>query len=1044
MIAAIIRWSVGNRFFVILATMILVGVGLYSVKNTPVDALPDLSDVQVIIKTSYPGQAPQVVEDQVTYPLTTAMLSVPGAETVRGFSFFGDSYVYVIFDEDTDLYWARSRVLEYLSQVAPNLPSDAKPQLGPDATGVGWVYLYALVDKTGQHDLSQLRSIQDWFLKYELQTVKGVSEVTALGGMVKQYQVQVNPDKLRAFGIPLSLIQNAIKQGNQEIGASVVEMAEAEYMVRATGYIKGVEDLENIPLGVNKNGTPLLLKDVAEIVTGPQMRRGIAELNGEGETVGGIVVMRFGENAQQVIKGVKAKLEQLKKGLPEGVEIVPVYDRSALIERAVSNLAMKLLEEFAVVALVCVIFLFHLRSSLVVIISIPVGILTAFIVMHVQGLNANIMSLGGIAIAIGAMVDGAIVMIENMHKHMERLPKDKPLSNENRWQVVTDAACEVGPALFFSLLIITVSFVPVFTLEAQEGRMFSPLAYTKTYAMAAAAALAITLVPVLMGYFIRGKVLAEHKNPVNKFLTSLYMPALKTVLRFPKITLSVAVVVLIIGLYPLDKIGSEFIPPLDEGDLMYMPTTYPGISIGQARQLLQQTDKLIKTVPEVKTVFGKVGRAETATDPAPLTMIETFIQLKPQSEWRDGVTTESLKKELDALVKLPGVTNAWVMPIKTRIDMLATGIKTPVGIKIAGPKLETIQAIGQQLETILADVPGTASVYSERVAGGRYIKVDIQRGKAARYGLNISDIQQVVATAIGGMNVTNTVEGLERYPVSLRYPQDYRNSPEQLSLLPIVTPNGQRISLGDVAHIFIEDGPPGIKSENARLNGWAFIDIEGVDVGSYVDNAQKVVDEQLQLPAGYSVSWAGQYEYMQRAKAKLTYVVPLTLAIIIVLLYLNFRNIIEVAMILGTLPLAMVGSIWLMYLQGFNFSVAVGVGFIALAGVAVEIGVIMLVYLNQAYHALLAENAAQGKTTSKAELLQAVLQGAGLRVRPIMMTGGTVIVGLLPILYGSGTGSEVMSRIAAPMVGGMASAMLLTLLVLPALYYLWRASSIKH
>lgn len=1039
MIAAIIRWSVGNRFFIILATMILVGVGLYSVKNTPIDALPDLSDVQVIIKTSYPGQAPQVVEDQVTYPLTTAMLSVPGAVTVRGYSFFGDSYVYVIFDEDTDLYWARSRVLEYLSQVAPDLPSEARPQLGPDATGVGWVYLYALVDKTGQHDLSQLRSIQDWFLKFELQTVKGVSEVSALGGMIKQYQVQINPDKLRAFGIPLSLIQTAIKQGNQEIGASVVEMAEAEYMVRATGYIKSVEDLENIPLGVNENGTPLLLKDVAEIGTGPQMRRGIAELNGEGEVVGGIVVMRFGENAQEVIKGVKAKLEQLKKGLPDGVEIITVYDRSTLIERAVKNLAMKLLEEFAVVALVCVIFLFHLRSSLVVIISIPVGILTAFIVMHAQGLNANIMSLGGIAIAIGAMVDGAIVMIENMHKHMEKTP----LTDENRWRIVTEAACEVGPALFFSLLIITVSFVPVFTLEAQEGRMFSPLAYTKTYAMAASAALAITLVPVLMGYFIRGKVLAEHKNPVNKFLTSLYMPTLKAVLHNPKTTLSAALVVLLIGLYPLDKIGSEFIPPLDEGDLMYMPTTYPGISIGQARQLLQQTDKLIKTVPEVKTVFGKVGRAETATDPAPLTMIETFIQLKPKNEWREGVTIESLKKELDALVKLPGVTNAWVMPIKTRIDMLATGIKTPVGIKIAGPKLDVIQEIGQQLEVILADVPGTASVYSERVAGGRYIKVDIQRAKAARYGLNISDIQQVVATAIGGMNVTKTVEGLERYPVSLRYPQDYRNSPEQLSLLPIVTPNGQRISLGDVAHIFIEDGPPGIKSENARLNGWAFIDIEGVDVGTYVENAQLVVDEQLKLPAGYSIAWAGQYEYMQRAKAKLTYVVPLTLAIIIVLLYLNFRNVIEVAMILGTLPLAMVGSIWLMYLQGFNFSVAVGVGFIALAGVAVEIGVIMLVYLNQAYHALLADNAAQGKATTKAEILQAVLHGAGLRIRPIMMTGGTVIIGLLPILYGTGTGSEVMSRIAAPMVGGMASAMLLTLLVLPVLYYLWRASSLK-
>jgi Cu(I)/Ag(I) efflux system membrane protein CusA/SilA len=1039
MIASIIRWSIGNRFFVLLATSILVGVGLYAVKNTPIDALPDLSDVQVIIKTSYPGQAPQVVEDQVTYPLTTAMLSVPGAETVRGFSFFGDSYVYVIFDEDTDLYWARSRVLEYLSQVAPSLPTEARPQLGPDATGVGWVYLYALVDKTGQHDLSQLRSIQDWFLKYELQAVKGVSEVAALGGMVKQYQIQVDPDKLRAFGIPLSMIQTAIKQGNQEIGASVVEMAEAEYMVRATGYLKGVDDLENIPLGVNQNGTPLLLKDVADIGTGPQMRRGIAELNGEGETVGGIIVMRFGENAQEVITRVKTKLEELKAGLPDGVEIVTVYDRSALIERSVDNLADKLVEEFIVVALVCLVFLFHLRSSLVVIFSIPVGILTAFAVMHAQGLNANIMSLGGIAIAIGAMVDGAIVMIENMHKHMERTP----LSKDNRWRIVADAATEVGPALFFSLMIITVSFIPVFTLEAQEGRMFSPLAYTKTYAMAASAALAITLVPVLMGYFIRGKVLPEQKNPVNRFLTAMYMPALKAVLNFPKVTLVAALAVFAIGLYPLDKIGSEFIPPLDEGDLMYMPTTYPGISIGEARQLLQQTNKLIKTVPEVETAFGKVGRAETATDPAPLTMIETFIQLKPQSEWREGITTDSLKAEFDGLVNIPGLTNAWVMPIKTRIDMLATGIKTPVGIKIAGPKLNVIQDIGQQLENILQDVPGTASVYSERVAGGRYINVDIQRAKAARYGLNISEIQQVIATAIGGMNVTQTIEGLERYPVNLRYPQDYRNSPEQLSLLPIVTPNRQRISLGDVANIFVEDGPPGIKSENARLNGWAFIDIEGVDVGTYVESAKKVVTDKLSLPTGYSIAWAGQYEYMERAKAKLTYVIPLTLAIIIVLLYLSFRNLIEVAMIMGTLPLAMVGSIWLMYLEGFNFSVAVGVGFIALAGVAVEIGVIMLVYLNQSYRDMLKKHQEQGITTIKADVFQAVLYGAGMRVRPVMMTAGTIIIGLLPILYGTGTGSEVMSRIAAPMVGGMLSAVILTLLVLPTLYYLWRSSSIN-
>ncbi len=1038
MIESIIRWSVGNRFFVLLATFIVVGIGLFSLKNTPVDAIPDLSDVQVIIKTTYPGQAPQVVEDQVTYPLTTAMLSVPGAVTVRGYSFFGDSYVYVIFDEKTDMYWARSRVLEYLSQVAPTLPQYAKPQLGPDATGVGWVYLYALIDKTGQHDIGQLRGLQDWFLKYELQTVPGVSEVTALGGMVKQYQVKVDPDKLRAFGIPLAHIQTAIKRGNQEIGASVVEMAEAEYMLRATGYLQSIQDIGNIPLGVNQNGTPLLLKDVAEIDLGPQMRRGVAELNGEGETVGGIVVMRFGENAQKTIDGVKAKLEQLKQGLPDGVEIVTVYDRSALIERAVNNLAFKLLEEFGVVALVCMVFLFHVRSSLVAIISLPVGILTAFIIMHAQGLNANIMSLGGIAIAIGAMIDGAIVMIENMHKHMERTP----LTKENRWQIVAESASEVGPALFFSLLIITVSFIPVFTLEAQEGRMFSPLAFTKTYAMAASAALAITLVPVLMGYFIRGKVLAEHKNPINRLLTAAYLPVLKTVLKFPKITLLGALIVLAVGLWPLDKIGSEFIPPLDEGDLMYMPTTYPGISIGKARQLLQQMDKLIYTVPEVKTVFGKVGRAETATDPAPLTMIETFIQLKPRDQWREGLTPEGLIKELDSLVKLPGVTNAWVMPIKTRIDMLATGIKTPVGIKVAGPQLGKIQEIGQQLEKILKDVPGTASVYAERVAGGRYIKVDIQREKAARYGLNIDDVQQVVATAIGGMNVAQTVEGLERYPVNIRYPQDYRNSPEQLSLLPIVTPNGHRISLADVAHIFIEDGPPAIKSENARLNGWAYIDIEGVDVGSYVEAAQKVVTDQLDLPAGYSISWSGQYEYMQRAKAKLTYVVPLTLAIIIVLLFMNFGNLVEVAIIMGTLPLAMVGSIWLMYLEGYNFSVAVSVGFIALAGVAAEIGVIMLVYLNQAYRQMLDDCSAQGASPTIAKLSEAVLHGAGMRVRPVMMTAAAIIAGLLPILYGTGTGSEVMSRIAAPMVGGMVSAVLLTLLVVPAVYFIWRRRSL--
>ena len=1040
MIEAVIRWSVSNRFFVLLATIIIVGGGLVTMKNTPVDAIPDLSDVQVIIKTSYPGQAPQVVEDQVTYPLTTAMLSVPGAQTVRGYSFFGDSYVYIIFDDDTDLYWARSRVLEYLSQVAPNLPENARPQLGPDATGVGWVYLYALVDRTGQHDISQLRSLQDWFLKFELQTVPGVSEVSALGGMVKQYQVKVDPEKLRAYGIPLSHIQMAIKRGNQEVGASVVELAEAEYMVRATGYISDKKDIETIPLGVNDNGTPLLIRDIATVDIGPQMRRGIAELNGEGETVGGIVVMRFGENAQKTIDGVKAKLEDLKKGLPDGVEVVTVYDRSALIERAVDNLASKLVEEFIVVALVCVAFLFHVRSSLVAIISIPVGIITALIVMYMQGINANIMSLGGIAIAIGAMSDGAIVMIENMHKHMEKTP----LTKENRWQVVIDSAVEVGPALFFSLLIITVSFVPVFTLEAQEGRMFSPLAYTKTYAMAASAALAITLVPVLMGYFVRGKVLPEHKNPVNKFLTFLYMPTLKTVLRFPKSTMVAALIVLAIGVWPIDKIGSEFIPPLDEGDLMYMPTTYAGISIGKARELLQQTNKLIKTVPEVETVFGKVGRADTATDPAPLTMIETFIQLKPKEQWREGMTTQDLIKEFDAVVNLPGLTNAWVMPIKTRIDMLATGIKTPVGIKIGGPDLMEIQKIGQQIESILTDVDGTASVYSERVAGGRYLKVDIDREKAARYGLNIADVQQIVSSAIGGVNVTQSVEGLERYPVNIRYPQSYRSSPESLSLLPVVTPQGKRIALADVADVYIEDGPPGIKSENARLNGWVYVDIDGVDIGTYVATAQQVVAEQLVLPAGYSINWSGQYEYMLRAKEKLTYVVPLTLAIIVILLYLNFRNFIEVAIIMGTLPLSMVGSIWLMYIEGFNFSVAVGVGFIALAGVAVEIGVIMLVYLNHEYQALM-DRCKEGGTLPSAEMLtEAVLHGAGLRVRPVMMTTATIIFGLLPVLYGSGTGSEVMSRIAAPMVGGMVSAIILTLLILPAIYLIWRKQQLKY
>ncbi|WP_421285962.1 efflux RND transporter permease subunit [Aeromonas veronii] len=1033
MIPSIIRWSVGNRFLVLLLTLMLTAWGLWSVKQTPVDALPDLSDVQVIIKTSYPGQAPQVVEDQVTYPLTTAMLAVPGATTVRGYSFFGDSFVYVLFDDNTDLYWARARVLEYLSQVAPNLPASARPQLGPDATGVGWVYQYALVDRTGKHDLSDLTSLQNWFLKYELQTVEGVSEVATVGGMVRQYQVRVDPDKLRAYGIPLSLIETAIKQGNQETGASVIEMAEAEYMVRSNGYLKSVEDLKQIPLGTTVRGAPLLLGDVADVVTGPQMRRGIAELNGEGEVVGGIIVMRYGENAQHTIDGVKARLAELKSSLPEGVEIVTVYDRSDLIQRAIDNLSGKLVEEFAVVVLVCLAFLFHLRSSLVVVITLPIAILVAFIVMHLQGINANIMSLGGIAIAIGAMVDGAIVMIENVHKHMER----EALTDKNRWRIITEASIEVGPAIFFSLLIITISFLPVFALEAQEGRMFHPLAFTKTYAMAAAAALAITLVPVIMGYFIRGKVLAEQANPLNRGLSQAYVPLLKAVLARPKTTLAVAAVVTVAGFWPLKYLGSEFIPPLDEGDIMYMPTTAANISVGKAREILQQTDKLIRTVPEVQNVFGKAGRAESATDPADLVMMETSIQLKPRDQWRPGMTPEKLKEELDSLIRFPGLTNAWVPPIKTRIDMLATGIKTPVGIKIAGPDLKVIQQLGQQLEQIVGKVEGASSVYAERVAGGRYVKVDIDRLKAARYGLNIADVQAVLATAVGGMEVGQTIEGRERYPINLRYPQSYRDSVASLELLPVVTPSGARIALADVARVYISDEAPMLRSENARLNGWVYVDIRGRDIGSFVDEAKAEVNKQLVLPAGYALTWSGQYEYMERAKARLAYVVPLTVAIIVLLLYLAFRRVQEVLLILTTLPLAVVGGIWTLWLLDFNLSVAVGVGFIALAGVAVETGVLMLVYLNHAWDDLVAS----GKP-DKAGLHRAVIQGAALRLRPKMMTVVTIIAGLLPIMWSHGTGSEVMQRIAAPMIGGMVSALVLTLLVLPAAYYLWRSRSL--
>lgn len=1039
MIEKIIDWSLTNRFLVLLMTVVLLIGGIYSVKNIPLDAIPDLSDVQVIIKTTYPGQSPRVVEDQVTYPLTTAMLSVPGAVTVRGYSFFNDSYVYIIFKDGTDPYWARSRVLEYLSQVESRLPPEARPALGPDATGVGWVYEYALKDPTGKADLSQLRSLQDWFLKYELQTVPGVSEVATLGGMVKQYQVVLNPDRLRAYSIPLHKVAMAIKNANQEVGGSVIEMAEAEYMIRATGYITNLNDLHRIPIGVNKRGTPILLKDVADIRLGPQMRRGIAELDGEGEVVGGIVVMRYGENALKTIERVKAKLEELKQGLPQGVEIVETYDRSSLINRAVDNLNMKLIEEFIVVALVCMVFLFHMRSALVAIVSLPIGILVAFMIMQQQGMNANIMSLGGIAIAIGAMVDAAIVMIENMHKHIEK----EALTDENRWRIVREATMEVGPPLFFSLLIITLSFLPVFTLEAQEGKLFAPLAFTKTFAMAAAAGLSITLVPVLMGYFIRGKIKPEHENPVNLLLIKVYRPVINYVLDQPKKVLSIALVIVLMGVWPLSQIGSEFMPDLDEGDLMYMPTTFPGVSVGKAQQLLQQTDKLIKSVPEVKQVFGKIGRADTATDPAPLTMIETTIQFKPKSEWREGMTREKLREEFNRLIQFPGLTNAWVMPIKTRIDMLATGIKTPVGIKVAGPDLKVLQDIGKRIEEVVIKVPGTVSAFSERVAGGRYVTVDVDRVAASRFGLNIADIHAVIRTAVGGMVVAYSVEGLERYPINIRYPRDLRDSIEDLRNLPIVTTTGARIPLSDVANIKTEMGPAMIKSENARPNGWTFVDIADRDLGSYVEEAQRVVSEQVVLPAGYSISWSGQYEYMVRAKERLSVVVPFTLVIIVLLLYLNFRNIVEVLIIMGTLPLALVGGFWLLYFLGYNMSVAVGVGFIALAGVAVEIGVIMLVYLNQAYEKAHSIAEKDGRPFSLIDLQQAVISGALLRVRPIMMTVAAIIAGLLPIMLGSGTGSEVMRRIAAPMVGGMVSATLLTLVVIPAVFLIWKQRSIN-
>ena len=1030
MIAAVIRWSIRNRPLVLIVTAFLVVAGILSVRATPVDALPDLSDVQVIIKTSYPGQAPKVVEDQVTYPLTTAMLAVPKAVSVRGFSFFGDSYVYVVFEDGTDLYWARSRVLEYLNQVSPELPETARPALGPDATGVGWVFQYALVDRSGRHDIADLRSLQDWFLKYELQAVPGVAEVATIGGMLREYQVVVDPDRLRAHSISLAALKSALRDGNRETGGAVVEMGEAEYMVRASGYLGGVEDLANVPVGVNAQGTPLRLADLADIRIGPQIRRGIADLDGEGEVTGGVIVMRWGGNAAQTIARVKQKLEALEPGLPDGVEIVTTYDRSQLIERAVETLNTKLIQEFLIVASICAVFLLHLRSSLIVVLSLPVGILAAFIVMRWQGINANIMSLGGIAIAIGVMVDSAIVMIENVHKRLER----EPMTATNRWQIVGDAATEVGRPLFFSLLITTLSFLPVFTLEAQEGRLFTPLALTKTYAMAAAALISVTLVPVLMGYFIRGRMRPEQANPINRALLAVYRPVIDRVIRFPRLTLLAAAGLVVVSLWPLGRLGTEFMPALDEGDLMYMPTTDPGLSVDKAREILQQTNKLIRTVPEVERVFGKIGRADTATDPAPLTMIETTIKLKPRSEWRNGMTPDGLRRELDRVVRVPGLKNVWVMPIKTRIDMLATGIKTPLGIRISGPELDEIERIGRDIEAVLAGLPGTASVFAERVAGGRYVDIEINRLAASRFGLNVSDIHDVVGLAIGGMDVTRSVEGRERYPISLRYPQRVRDSIERLRLLPVVTPAGAHIALGDVADIAVADGPPVIKSENARISGWVYIDINNRDLGAYVADAQRAIAAEIELPAAYSLDWSGQYEYLLRAKERLSIVGPLTLAVIVLLLYLNFRSFAQVAIVVGTLPLAFAGGIWLLYLLDYELSVAVGVGFIALAGVAVEIGVVMLAYLDQAFR----RHAETGRVSIET-VRRAVIDGALRRLRPIVMTVAATIGGLLPIMFGGGTGSEVMRRIAAPMVGGMVSATLLTLVVIPALYLLWRS-----
>ncbi|UCD34507.1 MAG: efflux RND transporter permease subunit [Nitrospiraceae bacterium] len=1148
MLEKIIEYSIKNRFLIIFATVMIFAWGIYSLATTPLDAVPDLSDVQVIIFTEYPGQAPQVVEDQVTYPMTTAMLSVPGARVVRGYSFFGFSFVYIIFEDGTDIYWARSRVLEYINYVSKRLPRGVTPSIGPDATGVGWIYEYALVDRSGKHDLAKLRSLQDWFLRYELTSVEGVSETASVGGFVKQYQIEVDPNKLLAYGIPLSKIKMAIQRSNNDVGGRLLEMSETEYMVRGLGYIKSIEDIQDVPLSVDATGTPVFVKDVAHVHTGPELRRGITELDGEGEVVGGVIVMRFGENALATINRVKDKLESLKSGLPEGVEIIPVYDRSGLIERAVNNLKHKLIEESLVVSLICIIFLLHFRSAFVAIVTLPLGILSAFIVMKYQGLNANIMSLGGIAIAIGAMVDAAIVMIENAHKHLE-----KDDGSADHWTVITVAAKQVGPSLFFSLLIITFSFMPIFTLQAQEGRLFTPLAYTKTYSMAASALLAVTIIPVMMGYFIRTSMLPgtwsvgrqkgvsiaagvtifvaawllpeqivphsllgtfsmslaivagtltvlilwpqavspEEKNPVNRFLIWLYRPFILWVLRHKFLTIAAATVVTMtllpfhsmvvdrmpegflrtaagkIGvLFPVENIGGEFMPPLYEGDLLYMPTTLPGVSITKAREVLQQTDKIIKTFPEVNHVFGKVGRADTATDPAPLSMLETTITLKDTEKWRKikvdrffsawpefirrplakvfpeerTITPDELVNEMNKAIQFPGLTNAWTMPIKTRIDMLATGIRTPVGIKIMGDNLETLSSIGRQIEARMRSVPGTLSVYSERVSGGYYFDYEIDRKAAARYGLTVGDVQDVIQSAIGGMNISETVEGLERYPINLRYGRELRDSIDKLDRVLVATPSGAQIPIKQVARISTRQGPPGIKSENSRMTAWIFIDLKGVDVASYVREAKAAVARDVILPEGYSLVWSGQYEYMERANKRLMVVVPVTLMIIFLLLYLNFKNMTESIIVMVTLPFALVGGVWFIYLLGYNMSIAVGVGFIALAGVAAETGVIMLIYLDEAHAKKLIE---KGKEMTRQDIYDSVLFGAVERVRPKIMTVAAIMAGLLPIFWGHGAGGDTMRRIAAPMIGGMVSSTILTLIVIPAIYAAWKVRAVN-